>query len=177
MGPSGQTVPPVSSLRRAGSLNITWPCASCGGGIGTQECYAARYRRLPSAAASCAPICRHPARQPRRYRLGQFVAGGARYARGDMSSRGGRASGATQRRAMAPFQVLPAIARRLLCAHTPHGWAGYASWRHATNGARPLWMPATSVTRRKQLVVSCRQVIQRLAVVAARRHLAARRAT
>ena len=179
MGPSGQTVPPVSSLRRAGSLNITWPCASCGDCVGTQECYAARYRLLTLVAcifranwpASLTPA---PALPP--WAVGG--GGGARCARGEhvLTRRTGLSSYGRQcRRLLSKY--FPPVAIVALCAQTPHGWADYASWRHATNGARPLWIPATTVARKSRLVVSCLQVIQQLAVVAARRHLAARRAT
>ena len=67
--------------------------------------------------------------------------GGLAVARGDMSSRGGRASDATQRRALAPFQVLPAIARRLLCAHAPHGWASVPHGGRPSTGHGPIGCP------------------------------------
>ena len=82
------------------------------------------------------------------------VGGMARCARPDMSSLGGRASDATQRRAMAPFQVLPATPRRLLCAQTPHGWASYASWRHATNGTSPFGCPQPVWRAESRLTIS-----------------------
>ena len=50
----------------------------------------------------------------------------------------------------APFQVLPAGRHsRPMCSRAAR--LGHcASWRQATNGARPLWMPADSVARNKQ---------------------------
>ena len=70
-----------------------------------------------------------------------YWAGATREKAPDASSLGGWTQAARQRRAMAPFQVLPAHRPPPLCAHAPHGWAGYASWRQATNGPRPHWMP------------------------------------
>ena len=154
-GPSGQTVPPVS-FHPTGrfivyniALSIMWRlhCHA--------SCYAAGYRRLPSAAAACAPTRRHSARQP--HRSAGLVTGRGGWlaiARGDMSSRGGRASDATQRRAMAPFQVLPAIARRLLCAQTPHGWASVPHGGRPPTGHGPFGFPQTVWRAEGRLTIS-----------------------
>jgi hypothetical protein len=156
--PPVRRCPPSPSIRRAGSLNITSRCASwwrlrwhgaCSPAINT-----------PAPARSC----------PRRLQAPRQLAG-IRHASpsaplpSDFGRVGGqarcRSPGRCPHAADGPQQLrsggrwllskcFPLIARRLLCAHVPHGWAGYASWRHATNGAWPLWIPATSVARRKQ---------------------------
>ena len=155
--PPVRRCPPPPLIRRTGSLNITSRCASlwrlhwhgaCSPAINTPAPARSCPRRL-QAPRQLAGI-RHAS--PSAALVWSLGGSGGRLAvaRQDVSSLGGRASDATQRRALAPFQVLPAIARRLLCAQTPHGWASYASWRQATNGAWPLWMPATSVARRGQ---------------------------
>ena len=146
--PPVRRCPPPPLIRRAGSLNITWRCASS-------------WRRHWHGACSPAINTPAPARScPRRLQAPRQLAGirhaspsaalvwslggsGGRLAvaRGDMSSRGGRASDATQRRALAPFQVLPAIARRLLCAHAPHGWASVPHGGRPSTGHGPIGCP------------------------------------
>ena len=156
--PPVRRCPPPPSIRRAGSLNITSRCASS-------------WRRHWHGACSPAIKAPAPARScPRRLQAPRQLAGirhaspsaplpsdfgrvGGRLAvaRGDMSSRGGRASDATGDNDTGSFpKCFPPVAIVALCAQTPHGWADYASWRQATNGAWPLWMPIPSVARRKQ---------------------------
>ena len=178
--PSGQTVPPVSSFRRAGSLKITSRCAAGGGGVVTQECYACplpapnpRRLHLPRQLAG------HPARQPQPLHWFSRVAGwGARYARGDMSSRGGRASAATGDNGTGSFpKCFPPVAIVALCAHAPHGWAIVPHGGRPPMGHGPFGCPQIVWRAISKLVVSCRQVIQRLAIVAARHQLTAKRVT
>ena len=120
--PVSQRVPSVSGsppapragrVRRSGSLKITQIVQHCGGGVVTQAAtlpaIAAYPRRLhlPRQLAGirhASPIAPLPSD------FGRVGGGGSLSLAREMSSRGGRASDATQRRAMAPFQVLPAIA-------------------------------------------------------------------
>ena len=75
-------------------------------------------------------------------------------ARPDMSSRGGRASDATQRRAMAPFQVLPAHRPPpAMCSRAARlGWLCLMAARHQRD--QSLWIPATCVARKSRLTIS-----------------------
>ena len=116
--PSGQTVPPVSFIPTGWFIKYNVAlciivAAALARGLQSGDKNPRAGTLLPSSLASPAPTGRHSARQPHRsaaYGLWAGRGGRLAVARGDMSSRGGRASDATQRRAMPPFQVLPAIA-------------------------------------------------------------------
>jgi len=114
--PSGQTVPPVSFIPtgRFIKYNVAlciMAAAALARGLQSGDKHTRAGTLLPSSLASPTPTGRHSARQPHRsaaYRTLGGSGGRLAVARGDMSSLGRRASDATQRRAMAPFQMLPA---------------------------------------------------------------------
>ena len=108
---------------------------------------------LPSSLAIPAPTGRHSARQPHRSAAFGLWAGRGGVAR--CRSRGHVLTRRTglRRYAAAGDGSFPSASRHrpppAMCSCAAR--LGHcASWRHATNGARPLWMPATSVARKKQ---------------------------
>ena len=140
-GPSGQTVPPVS-FHPTGrfivyniALSIMWRlhCHA--------SCYAAGYRRLPSAAAACAPTRRHSSRQPQRSAaFGLWSGRGGRLAVARPGNVLRRRTG-LRRYAAAGDGSLPSASRSspaaAMCSSAAR-LSHCASWRQATNGTWPL---------------------------------------
>ena len=154
--------PRTRRARRSGSLKITQIVQHCGGGVVT---VAAPAKKTPAPDDPALVARSHRANWPAFVTPAPALRCLADFGRVGGGQARCRSPGQCPHAADGPqtlrsggrwllSKCFPLIARRLLCAQAPHGWASYASWRHATNGARPLWIPADSVARRSRLTIS-----------------------